>query len=196
MFWPCETRTSTCRSFATISSGLYRFLAIAVLLDVRDIPQVGPLQWGWINRVAEIDVSRRALHRERGAAGGDRSIAVLQRVRITTIVEKEAEAAIPRRRYVGAAHCYAAAILQKAARTVDDEDRAPRHHDARAIGGIHTCIPAASCDVDGHIVCGDQAPGPGRPKSILTAADALNGNAAPCKRHLTACIGVSTNISA
>jgi acyl carrier protein len=50
MFWPCETRTSTCRSFATISSGLYRFLAIAVLLDVKDIPQVGPLQWGWISR--------------------------------------------------------------------------------------------------------------------------------------------------
>src|SRR5215471_18133553 len=50
MFWPCETRTSTCRSFATISSGLYRFLAIAVLLDVKDIPQVGPLQWGWINQ--------------------------------------------------------------------------------------------------------------------------------------------------
>src|SRR5262249_55874657 len=48
MFWPCETRTSTCRSFATISSGLYRFLVIAVLLDVKDIPQVGPLQWGWI----------------------------------------------------------------------------------------------------------------------------------------------------
>src|SRR5262245_13587501 len=47
-FWPCETRTSTCRSFATISSGLYRFLAITVLLDVKDIPQVGPLQWGWI----------------------------------------------------------------------------------------------------------------------------------------------------
>src|SRR5215510_4089905 len=46
MFWPCETRTSTCRSFATIPSGLYRFLAIAVLLDVKDIPQVGPLQWG------------------------------------------------------------------------------------------------------------------------------------------------------
>src|SRR5262252_6592703 len=46
---PCETRTSTCRSFATISSGLYRFLAITVLLDVKDIPQVGPLQWGRIN---------------------------------------------------------------------------------------------------------------------------------------------------
>jgi hypothetical protein len=29
---------------------LYRFLAIAVLLDVKDIPQVGPLQWGRINR--------------------------------------------------------------------------------------------------------------------------------------------------
>src|SRR5262249_4977904 len=37
------------RSFATISSGLYRFLAIAVLLHVKDIPQVGPLQWGWIS---------------------------------------------------------------------------------------------------------------------------------------------------
>src|SRR5262249_4737469 len=28
--------------------GLYRFLAITVLLDVKDIPQVGPLQWGRI----------------------------------------------------------------------------------------------------------------------------------------------------
>src|SRR5215467_8017163 len=53
MFWPCETRTSTCLSFATISSGLYRFLAIAVLLDVKDIPQVGPLQWGWITRARQ-----------------------------------------------------------------------------------------------------------------------------------------------
>src|SRR5262245_10543026 len=34
MSWPWETRTSTCVNFATISSGLYRFLAIAVLLDV------------------------------------------------------------------------------------------------------------------------------------------------------------------
>src|ERR1700757_3765923 len=50
MFWPCETRTSTCRNFATISSGLYRFLAITVLLDVRHIPQVGPLQWGWLSQ--------------------------------------------------------------------------------------------------------------------------------------------------
>src|SRR5262249_50415786 len=50
MFWPCETRTSTCRNFATISSGLYRFFAITVLLDVKDIPQVGPLQWGRITR--------------------------------------------------------------------------------------------------------------------------------------------------
>src|SRR2546430_14950535 len=49
MFWPCETRTSTCRNLATISSGLYRFLAITVLLDVKDIPQVGPLQWGRIS---------------------------------------------------------------------------------------------------------------------------------------------------
>src|SRR5262245_3010339 len=48
MPWPCETRTSTWRSFATISSGLYRFLAIVVLLDIKDIPLVGPLQWGRI----------------------------------------------------------------------------------------------------------------------------------------------------
>src|SRR5690348_8008510 len=55
MFWPCETRTSTCRNFATISSGLYRFLAITVLLDVKDIPQVGPLQWGRITSRLERD---------------------------------------------------------------------------------------------------------------------------------------------
>src|ERR1700757_4515606 len=54
MFWPCETRTSTCRNFATISSGLYRFLAITVLLDVKDIPQVGPLQWGWIMKTEQV----------------------------------------------------------------------------------------------------------------------------------------------
>src|SRR5262245_4553190 len=48
LFWPCETRTSTCRNFGTSSSGLYRFLAIAVLLDVKGIPQVGPLQCGRI----------------------------------------------------------------------------------------------------------------------------------------------------
>jgi hypothetical protein len=53
MCWPCETRTSTCRNFAT-TSGLYRFLAIAVLLDVKDIPQVGPLQWGRITVSKEI----------------------------------------------------------------------------------------------------------------------------------------------
>jgi hypothetical protein len=45
--------SSTCRNFATISSGLYRFLAIAVLLDVKDIPQVGPLQWG---RISDTDI--------------------------------------------------------------------------------------------------------------------------------------------
>jgi hypothetical protein len=28
---------------------LYRFLAITVLLDVKDISQVGPLQWGRIS---------------------------------------------------------------------------------------------------------------------------------------------------
>jgi hypothetical protein len=32
---------------------LYRFLAITVLLDVKDIPQVGPLQWGRISHGLE-----------------------------------------------------------------------------------------------------------------------------------------------
>src|ERR1700682_2454985 len=46
---PCETKTSTRRSLATISSGLWRFLGIAVLLFMsKDIPQGGPVQWGWI----------------------------------------------------------------------------------------------------------------------------------------------------
>src|SRR5262249_14974166 len=60
MFWPCETRTSTCRSFATISSGFYRFLAITVLLDVKDIPQVGPLQWERIRPARPEDRYRAA----------------------------------------------------------------------------------------------------------------------------------------
>src|SRR5262245_1217601 len=49
--FPFDTRRSTCRTCETLSSGLYRFLGIAVLLDVKDISQVGPLQWGWIRRV-------------------------------------------------------------------------------------------------------------------------------------------------
>src|SRR5262247_1567907 len=71
MFWPCETRTSTCRNLATISSGLYRFLAITVLLDVKDIPQVGPLRWGLItpvmmgSRVRRRATSASSRHRER-----------------------------------------------------------------------------------------------------------------------------------
>src|SRR4029079_7013013 len=35
MFWPCESTTSTRRNFATISSGVYRFFGIAVLLHVK-----------------------------------------------------------------------------------------------------------------------------------------------------------------
>jgi putative ABC transport system substrate-binding protein len=35
---------------------LYRFLAITVLLDVKDIPQVGPLQWGRINSSKRADL--------------------------------------------------------------------------------------------------------------------------------------------
>src|SRR5262245_42155095 len=78
MFWPCETRTSTCRSFATISSGLYRFLAIAVLLDVKDIPQVGPLQWGWI-KIVDVEFQESSLlAREQQVATPPSSIGVVE----------------------------------------------------------------------------------------------------------------------
>src|SRR3954454_2129277 len=49
MFCPCETRTSTCRNFATISSGLWCFLGIWSSLMPKDILQVGPLQRGRIS---------------------------------------------------------------------------------------------------------------------------------------------------
>jgi hypothetical protein len=48
MLDPCETSTSICLSFATISSGLYFFLGKSVLLYEKDILQVGPLQRGWL----------------------------------------------------------------------------------------------------------------------------------------------------
>src|SRR5215208_369272 len=46
---PCDTSTSTWRSFPTISSGLCLFLGIVVLLGSKGIPQGGPLQRGRIN---------------------------------------------------------------------------------------------------------------------------------------------------
>src|SRR3712207_5214552 len=45
---PCETRTSTCRSLATASSGRCFLLAISVLLRFKPIPQGGPLHRGRI----------------------------------------------------------------------------------------------------------------------------------------------------
>src|SRR5215212_8380218 len=60
---PCETRTSTCRSLATASSGLCFLLAISVLLRSKAIPQDGPLQRGRIIPGA----SRRPQHHERDA---------------------------------------------------------------------------------------------------------------------------------
>src|ERR671926_427003 len=45
---PCETRTSTCRSLATASSGRCFLLAISVLLRFKPTPQGGPLQGGRI----------------------------------------------------------------------------------------------------------------------------------------------------
>src|SRR5438067_212430 len=91
MFWPCETRTSICRNLATISSGLYRFLAITVLLDVKDIPQVGPLQWGWITAadiakriwVAQTEAGGRNFHTGGGKVVGMEGPPPPKRVAIT-----------------------------------------------------------------------------------------------------------------
>jgi hypothetical protein len=46
--WPCDVITSTCRSLATISSGLQIFLGIAVLLRAKTIAHGGPLHGGAI----------------------------------------------------------------------------------------------------------------------------------------------------
>src|SRR3712207_1093421 len=56
---PCETRTSTCRSLATASSGRCFLLAISVLLRFKPIPEGGPLQRGritarWKGNLAEL----------------------------------------------------------------------------------------------------------------------------------------------
>src|SRR5262249_23316794 len=67
MFWPCETRTSTCRNLATISSGLYRFLAITVLLDLKDISKVGPFEWGRISEPPPILAKRSTTFTIRGS---------------------------------------------------------------------------------------------------------------------------------
>src|SRR5262249_53140565 len=86
MFWPCETRTSTCRNFATISSGLYRFLVITVLLDVKDIPQVGPLQWWRITLVDPKPEQEDALHR---LAAQERAVLALEPERIVRAVASD-----------------------------------------------------------------------------------------------------------
>lgn len=46
---PCQTSTSTCRSFATISSRLCHFVAILILRFPKH--NGGPLHWGRINQV-------------------------------------------------------------------------------------------------------------------------------------------------
>jgi hypothetical protein len=45
MFWPCETQNIDLPQLRTISSGF--------LFDVKDIPQVGPLEWGRIRGAPE-----------------------------------------------------------------------------------------------------------------------------------------------
>src|SRR3712207_2389468 len=63
---PCDTKTSTCRSLATISSGLCPFFAISVLLRLEAIPQDGPLHWG---RITEHRATRKAEGPEHGTVG-------------------------------------------------------------------------------------------------------------------------------
>jgi hypothetical protein len=65
--WPCETRTSTCLSFATISSGFYRFLGIWSSLMPNDILQVGPLQRGRISNTTPYQHLALLRHQEMSA---------------------------------------------------------------------------------------------------------------------------------
>src|SRR5919112_1383519 len=77
---PCETRTSTCRSLATASSGRCFLLAISVLLRFEPIPQRGPLRRGRITRAQRDELAQGAAERtgrpgrparpERRRAGG------------------------------------------------------------------------------------------------------------------------------
>src|SRR5215207_1218666 len=64
---PCDTRTSTCRSLATISSGLCPFFAISVLLRFEPIPQDGPLRRGRISMTSRHRLNRGG-HRQANAA--------------------------------------------------------------------------------------------------------------------------------
>src|SRR3954464_7673890 len=65
---PCATRTSTWRSFATISSGVCLFLPIVILLRLsRAILQDGPLQRGRIIPLRRLPLSRRG-HQPRRVA--------------------------------------------------------------------------------------------------------------------------------
>src|SRR4249920_3751688 len=48
---PCAISTSTCRSFATISSAVCLFLTIDLILHGQTILQRGPLQRGQIIRI-------------------------------------------------------------------------------------------------------------------------------------------------
>src|ERR1039458_1460232 len=90
MPWPCETRTSTCRSFVTIS-GLCLFLGISVLLLMpKDILQVGPLHRGRI-KIADLlrvgwrarpDDNRRAIADRRSDWSGPRPTPEAQNVSV------------------------------------------------------------------------------------------------------------------
>src|SRR5450830_262233 len=63
MPWPCETRTSTCRSFVTISSGLCLFLGIAVLLHVQRHTS-GRTTFAGVDQVPELAAKRLGLLKE------------------------------------------------------------------------------------------------------------------------------------
>jgi hypothetical protein len=80
---------------------LYRFLAITVLLDVKDIPQVGPLQWGWITRADYCNWSFNTLRKL--AEAMDARIRVLIEAAEDVLPEYEAEANMPRQLRASAA---------------------------------------------------------------------------------------------
>jgi hypothetical protein len=73
---PCETSTTTCRSFATISSGLRPLLGNWSSSLSKDILQDGPIQWGWITQRRSPRLRRKQRKEQIAGAVGFRSSSV------------------------------------------------------------------------------------------------------------------------
>ena len=66
MFWPCETRTSTCRNFATISSGLVdaiRQIGVSEVTYYRWRQEFGGLKIEQVKRLKDLELENSRLRK-------------------------------------------------------------------------------------------------------------------------------------